>query len=293
MEETKKAVKAKKFSGEDRIVIVKPIMRARNPLVSDPEHEAYYLFGSSTITYCLPVDNRNNLIKPFLPGEEGKAEQEWLEYELDLDLNWHKNKDNEWHKIKAKLGKDTVKLNLRSPKDYLIYIILRANTLFIAPDGDSMLKKKTYRYALVSEEYETNKIISQGDKEMEAFMALGKLKDDKEAMVNFLKVYGRKVSESSKGSFLFAEIRKIITDDIDTFLKIVENKEAFDMKLLISEAVDAGVVIKQGRKYSLPGGDPLCGEAEVASIDVAVEYLLAPAQQDLLLSIQARVKAAK
>ena len=82
MEEVKKAAKAKKFSGEDRIVIVKPIMRARNPLVSDPEHEAFYLFGNSTITYCLPVDNRNNLIKPFLPGDIGKEEQEWLEYEL-------------------------------------------------------------------------------------------------------------------------------------------------------------------------------------------------------------------
>jgi len=293
MEETKTAKKAKKFTGEDRVVIVKPVLRARNPLVSDPEHEAFYLFGSSTITYCLPVDNRNNLIKPFLPGDEGKAEQEWLEYELDLDLNWHKNKDNEWHKLKVKLGKEPVKLNLRSPKDYMLYIILRANTLFIAPDGDSMLKRKTYRYALVSEEYEINKAVSEGDKEMEAFMALGKLKDDKEAMVNFLKVYGKKVAAVSKPSFLFSEIRKIIADDIDGFLNVVENKDAFDMKLLISDAVEAGVVIKQGRKYSLPGGDPLCGEADVATIDVAVDYLLSPAQQDLLLSIKARVKNAK
>jgi len=293
MEDTKKAVKAKKFTGEDRTVLVKPIMRARNPLVSDPEHEAFYLFGSSTITYCLPVDNRNNLVKPFMKGEEGKAEQAWLEEELDLDLNWHKNKDNEWHKIKVKLGKETVKLNLNNPKDYLLYIILRANTLFIAPDGDSSLKKKTYRYALVSEEYETNKTVSKADKEMEAFMHLGKLKDDKEAMVNFLKVFGKKVAATSKSSFLFTELRKLIEDDIDVFLKIAEDTDAFDMKLLIADAVDAGVVIKNSRKYSLPGGDPLCGEGLVASLDVAVDYLLAPAQQELLLSIKARVKTSK
>tara|TARA_R110000744_G_scaffold87840_2_gene171406 strand:- start:4868 stop:5749 length:882 start_codon:yes stop_codon:yes gene_type:complete len=293
MEEVKKAAKAKKFSGEDRIVIVKPIMRARNPLVSDPEHEAFYLFGNSTITYCLPVDNRNNLIKPFLPGDIGKEEQEWLEYELDLDLNWHKNKDNEWHKLKVKLGKETIKLNLKSPKDYMLYIILRANTLFIAPDGDSMMKKKTYRYALIAEEYETSKLVNEADKEMEAFMALGKLKDDKEAMINFLKVYGKKVSGDSKEQFLFGEIRKIISNDIDTFLNIMKDTDSFDIKLLISSAVDAGVVIKQGRKYSLPGGDPLCGESEVATLDVAVKYLLSPAQQDLLVNIQARTKNSK
>ena len=175
----------------------------------------------------------------------------------------------------------------------MLYIILRANTLFIAPDGDSMMKKKTYRYALIAEEYETSKLVNEADKEMEAFMALGKLKDDKEAMINFLKVYGKKVSGDSKEQFLFGEIRKIISNDIDTFLNIMKDTDSFDIKLLISSAVDAGVVIKQGRKYSLPGGDPLCGESEVATLDVAVKYLLSPAQQDLLVNIQARTKNSK
>lgn len=279
----------KRFTPEDKVIVVKPIMRSRNSLITDPDHEAFFLFGTATITYCLPVDRHGNLQNPF----QSKEEQEWLEKELDVDLNFHKVKDNYWHKARVKLGKDLRKLNLRNPKDYIDFLILRANSLYVAPNGESITNKATYRYALVSEEFETNQSEKKADLQIEAYMALGKLRDDKDAMVNFLKVYGRKVSDVSKRPFLVAELKKIIESDLNGFLDIVRDKENYEMKLLIAQAVECQAINKQGRKYHLPGGDDLCGPGDVPVLENVVKYLQNPANQDMLTMLKARINNAK
>lgn len=283
-------VKEKKvFRPEAKTILVKPVMKARNSLITDPDHEAYFLFGTATITYSLPVDRQGNLMNPFT----SKEEQEWLEKELDVDLNFHKVKDNYWHTAKVKLGKDTRRLQLSNPKDYLDYIILRANRLYIAPDGESMTEKATYRYALVSEEFETKQGEKKANLEIEAYMALGKLKESKDDMIDFLKIYGKRVSANSKQAFLMAEILKIIENDIHGFLGIIRDKENYELKLLIAEAVECQALIKQGRKYHLPGGDDLCGPGEIPTLDTAIQYLKSPANQEILLMLKARVNNTK
>lgn len=277
------------FTPPQKTIVVKPIMRARNSLIQDPEHEAFFLFGTATITYCLPVDRHGNLLNPF----SNKAEQRWLERELDADLNIHKNKENFWHNFKVRLGKEERKLNLKNPKHYLEYLVLKANSLYIAPDGESMSRKATYRYALVSEEFETNQAAKSVDLEMEAFMNLGSIKDDREAMIDFLKIYGKKVSPESKRVFLVSELKKIIEKDIDGFLHIFRDKENYELKLLIARAVEVGAILKQGRKYHLPGGDDLCGPGDVPTINTVIEYLKNPANQDIVTMMKARVNNAK
>lgn len=279
----------KGFTIPEKTIIVKPIMRPRNSLITDPEHEAFFLVGNATITYCLPVDKYGNLLNPFT----SKEEQSWLERELDVDLNFHKNKDNFWHKFRVRLGKDQRKLNLQNPKHYLEYLVLKANSLFIAPDGDKMSDKATYRYALVSEEFETKQSEKKADLEIEAYMHLGKLRDDKDEMIDFLKVYGRKVSDVSKSSFLVAELKKIIETDLQGFLTVARDQENYEIKLLVAQAVECQAINKQGRKYHLPGGDDLCGPGDVPVIENVVAYLKNPANQDILTMLKARVKNAK
>jgi hypothetical protein len=277
------------FKPATKVVVVKPVMRMRNPMVSDPDHEAYFLFGSSTIHYCLPVDKNNNLINPFT----SKDEQLWLEKALDADLNIYKKENNFWLKHKVKLGKDERKLNLANPKDYIDYLILKANSLYIAPDGESQQKKRTYRYALVSEEFETQTKVKASDKKKMAYKAAAKLEEKgKTAMLNFLKVYGHRVSEESKPEFLVAAIDDIIEENIDGFLAIVADKE-YETKLLIANAVELGAVVKKGRLYTLPGGDNLCGPGEQPTIDKAVSYLNSPRNSDILASLHAKVEGKK
>ena len=281
--------KRKGFTPSQDTIVVEPVMRARNSLITDPEHEAFFLFGTASITYCLPVDRQGNLLNPF----ESKEEQLWLEQALDLDLNHHKGKNNFWHDFRVRLGKDRRVLNLRNPKHYLEYLVLRANKLHIAPDGKSIGNKATYRYALVSQDFRTKESAQQVDLEMEAYIALGAMKEDTEAMTNFLKVYGKKVSPVSKRPFLVAEIKKIIETDISKFLEIIEDKENYELKLLIADAVECGALTKQGRKYFLPGGDELSGTGDSPTLANAVEYIKSPANQDILTTLKARVSAAK
>lgn len=280
---------AKTFTPRKDKIIVKPIMRARNPLITDPEHEAFFLVGSATISYCLPVDRQGNLINPF----ESEEEKKWLEEELDLDLNIHKSKDNFWTRFKVKLGKVNKTINLANPKEYLEYLVLKANKLYIAPDGNSTRNKATYRYALVSEGFETKKQAKEADLEIDAYMALGSLKEDKQEMLDFLKVYGKKVSPASKSDFLVGELKNIIQTDIKKFLDLYHDKENYKLRLLIADGVEVGAIMKDRRKYHLPGGDPLCAPGDSPTIENALKYLKDASNQDILTTIKARVENAK
>ena len=284
------AKKQPKFSPPKETVLVEPIMRARNPLVGDnKDHEAYFLFGTAKIEYSVPIDRQGNLINPF----ESEAERAWLEDMLDLDFNIYRKDCILW-RHKVKLGKEQRKLNLENPKDYLDYIVLRTNKLFIAPNAESMYKRATYRYALVSEGYQVRALAKRAGTKKEAYKGAAKLETQgREAMIDFLKVYGKKVSEASKTEFLVTQIDEIIEKDIEGFLALYNDQENYEIRLLLENAVEAGVVNKNGRKYYLPGGDPLCGEGEAPTITATIEYLKSPANQDIFDMITARVNNAK
>lgn len=274
------------FTPPTNKVIVKPVMRMRNPMVDDPAHEAYFLFGTASIDYCLPMDRNHNLVNPF----NSKEEQKWLEKQLDADLNIYKKKeDNYWFKHKVRLGKDERTLNLSNARDYVDYLILKANKLYIAPDGDSMMKRATYRYALVAEEFQVKSQVKSSDKKKKAYKEAARLEEKgKDFMLNFLKVYGHRASPESKSDFLVSQIDQIIETDIDGFLKIVDDKN-YEYKLLIANAVEVGAVTKKGRLFYLPGGDPLCGAGETPTIETVVNYILEPANSDILIALKARI----
>lgn len=283
---------AKVFTPSQEVIVVDPIMKARNPLVSDPEHEAFFLFNTAKIEYTLPLDRQGNLRNPFA----SKEEQQWLEKELDVDLNVHKSKDNFWKRstTKVRLGKLPRKLNLSNPKDYLDYVILRSNPLYIAPSAEKRNDRGTYRFALVSEEYQVLEKAQASHSKKDAYKAAAKLETQgKEAMVNFLKVYGQRVAPESKTEFLIGQIDDIIESDIHGFLEIIKNKEDYDIRLLIEKGVDAGAITKDGRKYHLPGGDPLCAPGRAPVIKEAIEWLKLPKNGDVLDMITARIDNAK
>jgi hypothetical protein len=278
------------FTPKKEIVIVKPnLTKSRNKLVDDPEHEAYFLMGTSSVHYSLPKDTQGNLINPFLT----EGDKEWLEDSLDLDLNYHKRTDNFWKSFKVKLSKKTQRLDLANPKDYLTYLVLKANHLHIAPNENVANKRATYRYIMTTESFDMEKKASSVDKSIRAYMELGKIVEDKAAMANFLKVYGKKVSAQSKIEFFVAEIKKIIEEDIDTFLRIIEDKENYELKLLIADAVEIGAIKLDKRQYTLPGGDALAEVGQVPTLENAIKFLKYKGNQELLMTIKARVDNTK
>ena len=277
------------FVPPNRKVVVEPIMKARNPLVDDPEHEAYFLFHTAKIEYSVPLDRQGNIHNPF----KSKEEQEWLEKELDIDLNIYK-KDGYLTRHKVRLGKTSRELNLSNPKHYLDYIVLRANPLFIAASAEKMKDRATFRYALVEEGYKIASKAKKAGNKKEAYKAAAKLETQgREAMIDFLKVYGKKVSEASKMDFLVGQVDEIVETDIEGFLSIIQDKDNYEIKLLLEKAIEVGAVNRNGRKYYLPGGDPLCGSGDAPVISNVIAYLKSPANGDILDMITARVDNAK
>lgn len=275
-----------KPSGKVRI---KLIAKGVNSLITDPSHEAYNLFGTSTRDYLVPVDRQGNLHNPF----ECREERDWLESELDLDLNHHKDEKNYWHNASVSLGKTDKRLDLSNPKHFIEYVIIRANKMFIAESLTTAKKKATYKYVIVGENAEIKATASKANLRIEAYKFLGKIEDDRQEMLDFLKVYGKKVSSVSKIEFLVGEMEKIITDDLDGFLTTSKDKGGYELKLLIASAVDCGAITKEKRKYYLPGGDALCGEGDIPTLDNAILYLGEKGNQDVLTTLKARVKNAK
>lgn len=287
MESTKEV---QTFTPLNEKVVIEPIMKARNPLVDDPEHEAYFLFSTAKIEYAVPLDRQGNLHNPFA----SKAEQEWLEKELDVDLNIHKRKDNFWNKHKVRLGKDTRTLQLNNPKDYLDFIVLRANPMYVAASAATMKDRATYRYAMVKEGYQIKQKADKAGSKKEAYKAAARLETaGREAMIDFLRVYGKKVSPASKMDFLIGQIDEIVETDIDGFLSITRDQDNYDLKLLIEKAIEAGAITKKGRKYYLPGGDALCGSGDTPTLTVVLAYLKSPANGDIADMLIARVNNAK
>tara|TARA_R100001463_G_scaffold42850_2_gene89585 strand:+ start:4451 stop:5308 length:858 start_codon:yes stop_codon:yes gene_type:complete len=280
---------AKKWVTPSGKVRIKLIAKGVNSLITDPAHEAYNLFGTSTRDYLVPVDRQGNLHNPF----ESTAEKLWLEKELDLDLNYHRNEKNYFHTASVSLGKSDKRIDLSNPKQYLEYIILRANKQYVAPSLAASTKKATYKYVIVAENAEIKATASKANQRIEAYKFLGKIEDDKQAMLDFLKVYGKKVSSVSKIEFLVGEIEKIISDDLEGFLTTAKDKGNYELKLIIAKGVEAGAIMKDKRKYYLPGGDALCGEGDIPTLDNAILYLTNKANQDVLTTIKARIKNAK
>ena len=112
-------------------------------------------------------------------------------------------------------------------------------------------------------------------------------------MLKFLKAYGKRASEASTEDFLFSQVTRILEEDIDGFLDIIEDKDVYDMKAFISDSVQAGLILKTNKRYTLPGGAKLCDESDFPSLDNAVIYLLADANQDVYSSLKARLNNAK
>ena len=249
-----------------KVVRVMPVVRP-NGFITDPEHEAAFLVGPATNNYTAPMGRNGGIISPLT-----KEEREVLEAVMQKDLSPYKEKDNFWKEYKVRLGKDTRTLRLDNPKEYIEYKLLLANTDRIAPDPKEAKRKRTYKYMIVSEDHELDTRLGAQAKLQEAYKFFGKIEDNNEEMISFLKIYGKKVPHDATAKWLKDEIGKIISENIGVFLDIArdENRKT---KLLILQAVDAGVVVKDGRKFFLQGGEPLSAPGEVPLIDAAVKFL--------------------
>lgn len=231
------------------------------------------------------------------------AEQETIEEYLQLPagtMNFHaKLENNYWADTNdagvstVRLTKDGAILDLSDPYDYLRYKILLANSDKICPSLDVLEKnrKATYEFVIIREG-ETAKQASQKMSTLKrCLMEYGKVENDKETLIYIAEALeGKMLDPNTKIEFLQGKMDTLITSDSKNFLKVITDPY-LPTKVLIKKALSQRLIVNKGNYlYLAEDNSPLCANGEEPTIEMAAKYLNAPKNQQLLLSLKAKLK---
>lgn len=282
---TKKVIEEKAFTLPKGLITVKPVIKSTY-LIPDTNHRAAFLAPGAKREYTVPV-LRNGQYANVLTD----AEKEFFESPeggLDMgpgDLSIYKRTNNFWDTFRIQLSKDELTLDKSNPYQYLQYKVLLANNEEIASSLEELRsrRKATYKYVLVDAQQEATLSSKEADLEESAWAIYGEIKNDRTRMLDILGIFGRKLTKESTDDMIRSQIKNIMKDDVREFVTIA-NDDNLDIKIFIGKCVSAGLISKRANVYSIPGGEKLGN-----TLFEAAEYLSMPENQEILLSLQARL----
>ena len=275
-------------------VVIKHIPRENSMVGNNPKHVLYGgMAEGSTRTYVVPMLRNGQLIDVLT-----KDEKEFLEYYMGLEdnaLSVHKVHDNFWKKQKVVLHKEDNYLDLSDPMDYIKYKILKYNDDDIAPNLEALQNnpKATYEYVMVREDEENKVNRKRVNATQAAWKEYGKIENDPDTLrVVIETLTSRPVAASMNLDSMASKIDELINHDAKMFLKVVQDP-LLPTKVLIRNAIEAGVVANRGGQLFLrEGNQPLCDKGE-PTLSVAATYLNMPKNQELRFTIEAKVNQYK
>lgn len=258
--------------------------------ITDRNHPFFGgLAQGAVINFVVPMLRNGSLKNPLT-----KAEKKYLEYIMGLDdnaLSVHKAEDNYWDNYQVRLSKDDYILDLSTPKGYIDYKVLLANTDTVAASMDELNNnpKETYRFVLVSDKevYDTTSTkVKMKEACMEAYF---KIKDDFDSLRCVIQtVTGRPVDAKTDINFLKNKCVEQIEVDPVRFAKVLTDK-LLPYKVLLTRAVDAKIVTKRGT-WHLYEGQVMSDGNEEPTFSVAAKFLSNPKNQEIKFSIEKKLK---
>ena len=280
------------FTLPKKVILVQPVRRKGNWIPTG--HEADFLFKHSYFSIVVPKLQNGELKDPLTEEERTYFESQKGGLALKSgDLSIYKKENNYWNKFKVKLDKNTLKLDLSNPIDYIRYKVLLSNSDIVAPSLNEKFKKGTYKYVLAEEGSMDQEFVKSANSKKEAYKAFGKMDSSPEKMKDFLGVYytlkpgGKSIPLNAKQDFLIAEIEKIIESDLGTFIEIVKDKD-YDVKVMINKALRAKALERDKTTYRTPEGITI-GE----TLKQAIAYLTNPINSEEYIKIQSRIDNSK
>ena len=284
-------------------VIVRRLPK-RTGLVTDSNHimgdgmhnNAYRMFS-------VPKMQRSNNFVNVLTNDE----KECLETAMGLEpnaLSIYKQpaEKNFWSNANpaglsfVKLSKRDNVFDLSKPTDYIAVKILLANKDKICSSMQEYQErpKETYEYVIIKEGDENKNAQNNTDATIQAFMKLGKISDDREVLKLVVEtMMGKKYSDKTTAEWLQTQASDLIKSSAKNaklFLSVV-NDELLDTKVLIRKCISKGIVADRGGYlYIKDSNTPMCSDGENPTAAVAAKWLLKPRNQEILFSLQAKVK---
>ena len=106
-------------------------------------------------------------------------------------------------------------------------------------------------------------------------------------MADVLKVMGKRAGDKASVDFIESQLDKIVTESPQEFINTIEDP-TFKMRAFIDDCISARVLVKNGTKYQLPGGD-IVGY----TLEQTIEYLQNPDNQEVYLDLKGKMSIGK
>jgi|TARA_R110000796_G_scaffold236214_1_gene355448 hypothetical protein len=277
-----------KFELPNRKVKVRYIRRNRGMASNvDANHViSGGMLSGSTKKFCTPL-SRQGTIKNVLTTEE----KDFLEELMGIELSVYKNTDF-WSTRRVSLVKGDNDFDLSNPVEYIDYKILLGNSDKIAQGLENANNDLNYMFVIIEEGEEVKVKRNNFSAKKKAFKLYSKIEDSQETLRSIVKLVENKaISKTADIEWLRGQVESIIENKPEQFVSLVEDVN-YGIKMLISNAEDAGVVIRKNKRYSTLDGLDLCREGEIATFENAVTYLANPLNQEVVDLLEAKTKKA-
>jgi hypothetical protein len=263
-----------------RKVLIKPIIREGKWLGKG--HSGNFMYDNTKLYFTVPMSSSTGQLIDPLTKEEREFFENRAKSGMDFtpgDLSVYKKPNPRegfvpyWYgyqymvlKNQGVVNEDTVlaTLDLSKPEDYIAFKVLMVNSGnagTVAPEWGKRFDQGTYRIVLVEEGYKVEELVSRSSKLGKAYRFFDTINKSQLKMYEFLSIYwleNRKASrpsEDSKIEWLTAEIQKLIDNDLETFLKMIETD--YEEKLLIHNGMKCGAITRTGSTFVNIDGNPV------------------------------------
>ena len=277
-------------------IIIRYLPR-QSRMVTNPKH---VLFGgmaeNATRTFVVPMLSSGRYVNVLTDSEK-----DFLEELMGLPpnaLSIYKKVDNFWDDAneagisKVTLRKQDNYLNLANVEDYIRYKILLANKDYIAPSLEALETnpKATYQFVILTEDSETQSAKKGMTTLMQCYTAYGKIEDEVDTLRVIIETLtGVRVHKNTKKEFLQPKVNELIQGNSKMFLKVATDP-MLSTKVLIRRCVEEGLIAHRGNQYYIKDGNiPMCEDGE-PTLNVAAQWINLPKNQEIKLSLEAKLK---
>lgn len=300
VKEQKRKVKHKKSEEDDgglvnclrkELVYVR-LIKKKIEWITNPNHPlSDGMVDGATATYTVPKLKNGELKNPLTT-----AEKDFLEDYMGLEpnaLSIHKRpiSENFWINRQVIVQKVGTVLDLSTPMGYINWKILLMNSDAICPSLEDLklLPKATYKFVLVSDREQYTVTSENVTNKSKCWKEYLKIENKPSVLKSILEsMTGQVVGGDVQLEYLQDRVSSLIEDNSREFLKVITDP-LLEFKVLLKDAVEENVVELRGDYYYY-NNTPLCGKNENPTTTVAAKYISNPRNQELLFSIQGKLK---
>lgn len=287
-------------------ILVKPVIWTSRRIGKD--HSANWQFDNTGLLITVKSDPSTGMLKEPLTKDEREFFEDITRHNEHKrtfekgDLSARKKKDNYWEEYEYRLRKqsdgsleedDTLdELDLSDADDYFKYKVLLTNSGpkgIVAEGWNHRHDRGTNKLVLVSEGARHIDSLNKANKLKEINKFFYSIDNSTDKLFDFLSVFylenkDYKQPPTDAGhDWYVAEMQKLIDKRPDDVVKIIKNKDDYQMKILVHKAIKAGILSFNGRTGI---DDTTTGKPLGSNVSDVIRFLKEDKNQNYLLKIK-------